>query len=61
MSTHVKMPHCWKSHVTAHINFLLIGLKIKIITLYSDKNIHFTSTKAMEYTVLTVYVHIILF
>ena len=21
-STHVKMPHCWKSHVTAHINEL---------------------------------------
>ena len=20
-STHVKMPHCWKSHVTAHIVF----------------------------------------
>ena len=19
-ATHVKMPHCWKSHVTAHIN-----------------------------------------
>ena len=23
-STHVKMPHCWKSHVTAQI-FLLLG------------------------------------
>ena len=22
--THVKMPHCWKSHVTAHINSLMI-------------------------------------
>ena len=21
-STHVKMPHCWKSHVTAHITLL---------------------------------------
>ena len=61
MSTHVKIPHCWKSYVTAHINFLLIGLKNKRITLYSDKNIHFTSTKAIEYTVLTVYVHFILF
>ena len=20
-STHVKMPHCWKSHVTAHIKY----------------------------------------
>ena len=20
-SIHVKMPHCWKSHVTAHVNF----------------------------------------
>ena len=20
-STHVKMPHCWKSHVTAHLSF----------------------------------------
>ena len=20
-STHVKMPHCWKSHVTAHLFF----------------------------------------
>ena len=24
-STHVKMPHCWKSHVTAHYNFILIS------------------------------------
>ena len=22
-STHVEIPHCWKSHVTAHIFFLL--------------------------------------
>ena len=22
-SVHVKMPHCWKSHVTAHIGFAL--------------------------------------
>ena len=20
-STHIKMPHCWKSHVAAHINY----------------------------------------
>ena len=23
-STHVKMPHCWKSHATAHNQFILI-------------------------------------
>ena len=23
-STLVKMPHCWKSHVTAHIGFMLV-------------------------------------
>ena len=24
-STHVKMPHCWKSHVAAHLFFLLVS------------------------------------
>ena len=23
-STHVKMPHCWKSHALAHISFYLV-------------------------------------
>ena len=23
-STHVKMPHCWKSHVAAHFYYLLV-------------------------------------
>ena len=23
-STHVKMPHCWKSHVLAHLIFIAI-------------------------------------
>ena len=36
VSTHVKMPHCWKSHVTAHL--YLLGkyqnlLKCKILSL----------------------------
>ena len=22
-STHVKMPHCWKSHVAAHLSYAL--------------------------------------
>ena len=33
-STHVKMPHCWKSHVTAHLikfnttnHFIFVALK----------------------------------
>ena len=26
MSTLVKMPHCWKSHVTAHMSFILIHI-----------------------------------
>ena len=25
-STHVKMSHCWKSHVTAHICFMLLSV-----------------------------------
>ena len=25
-STLVKMPHCWKSHVAAHISMVVIGL-----------------------------------
>ena len=25
-STPVKMPHCWKSHVTAHLNITLLEL-----------------------------------
>ena len=32
-STHVKMPHCWKSHVTAHI-FLQIMILVMPRTLY---------------------------
>ena len=27
-STHVKMPHCWKSHVAAHIYVIVANLKI---------------------------------
>ena len=25
-STHVKMPHCWKSHAMAHIWYLLVSI-----------------------------------
>ena len=28
--THVKMPHCWKSHVTAHILFMFLISKALI-------------------------------
>ena len=31
-STHVKMPHCWKSHAAAHIVCHQCGKKYKLIT-----------------------------
>ena len=27
-STHVKMSHCWKSHVTAHISFIFLMVNL---------------------------------
>ena len=27
-SIHIKMPHCWKSHVAAHIKATLFDLKV---------------------------------
>ena len=30
-STHVKMPHSWKSHVTAHISFSCTHIRLKIL------------------------------
>ena len=33
-STLVKMPHCWKSHVTAHFNNLSCCYIVKIKKLY---------------------------
>ena len=30
--THVKMPHCWKLHVTAHMEFSMITLSALAIT-----------------------------
>ena len=42
-STHVKMPHCWKSHALAHINmktnadyFLLSDMKPYTIRLFKN-------------------------
>ena len=37
-STHVKMPHCWKSHVTAHIRFSIVPniSMVSKLTLTSD-------------------------
>ena len=32
-STHVKMPHCWKSHVTAHFAACMTICKLLIIRL----------------------------
>ena len=29
-STHIKMPHCWKSHVLAHI-FVIMTLCLEVI------------------------------
>ena len=29
-STHVKMPHCWKSHAQAHIIFSLLQLQVEV-------------------------------
>ena len=31
-STHVKMQHCWKSHVTAHSLFWKKGLNLKLLS-----------------------------
>ena len=37
-STHVKMPHCWKSHVTAHfIRFFVLFLNQNICCGYSKE------------------------
>ena len=30
-STLVKMPHCWKSHVTAHINVKVVRLEPRLV------------------------------
>ena len=30
-STHVKMPHCWKSHALAHLSVLLTSLSLNIL------------------------------
>ena len=27
-STHIKMPHCWKSHVTAHVSLHQMGWRL---------------------------------
>ena len=36
-SNHVKMPHCWKSHVTAHISSCVMSqVQTEEIELYFD-------------------------
>ena len=30
-STHVKVPHCWKSHASAHLSVLLTSLSVNIL------------------------------
>ena len=32
-SIHVKMPHCWKSHVAAHLSFYKKQLRLSCISL----------------------------
>ena len=52
-STHVKIPHCWKSHVTAHFGLclkvflsLLLGLNILTNILKTDDQ---TNTLKIDY------------
>ena len=56
-SIHVKMPHCWKSHIAAHIKISIVNLKIlKTATNLHDITLdsilashdHFTSAYAWE-------------
>ena len=35
-STLVQMPHCWKSHVTAHISFTIQATALKLSELVKD-------------------------
>ena len=44
-STHVKMPHCWKSHATAHFSFLppknvCSGCSLKALPLRTIANVY---------------------
>ena len=41
-STHVKMPHCWKSHVTAHFEITNFARKRQDLAIYmlSFCNVH---------------------
>ena len=34
-STHVKMPHCWKSHVTAQIEYFLFAAILASILIFT--------------------------
>ena len=48
-STFVKMPHCWKSHVTAHI------LREKSLAIYFEDS-QFRRNRAFNFIVLKIYV-----
>ena len=45
-STHVKMPHCWKSHVTAHVSIITLDLFPYLWQLFTpDQDRHFIIVK----------------
>ena len=35
-STHVKMPHCWKSHVTAHFLFCVLQVDLRYASIQEE-------------------------
>ena len=39
-SIHVKMPYCWKSHVTAHICLTIAALKHEKVRLVACGRVH---------------------
>ena len=39
-STHVKMPHCWKSHATAHMTNSILAILVRHIE-FSDYLLNF--------------------
>ena len=50
-STHVKMPHCWKSHVTAHTKLIYNYVIVKLFVILGHTMVN-TSLFASTFTFL---------